>query len=598
MESCVICAETNNRSVRKPIQCQYCDFVACMECCKTYILNETQPKCMNTDCGRIWARSFIAEKFPKSFINTKLKEHKEQILFDRERALLPTTQILVEEIIRKENVNNEMTRVWNKINELRHRYNELRTSLMIKRNLARPVFTRGCPDPECRGFLNAQWKCGLCEKWTCKECHEIKGTENNIEHVCIEENIATAKLLSSDTKSCPKCGEGIFKIDGCFSENTPILLWDRTIKLSQDIIVGDQLVGDDGELRTVLELFTGEDLMYKITQQNGTVFTVNSKHTLVLFDMRDGIIIEIMMSDYMLRDDKDTLFSIILGKNPEHFEDQNEPENELTEAQYYNLTGLNVEPIGNGTYYGWEVNENHRFLLPDFTIVRNCDQMWCTQCHTAFSWRTGQVESNIHNPHYYEWMRRNGTLDRNPEDVPCGRVLDYRYAMKIRKKLLSHIDKINELTGEQEDNESILNYIELIHNLSEKYEGLVQNVIHLNYTELPRYQYNYENINQNLRIQYLRKHISEANFKRILQQQDKRCEKNREILDVINLLVNTTTDIFYNFYDEIKNPEWTCNRDKLNEIEKIRLYANECLEKISHTYSSVKLIFNNNLRMV
>ncbi len=40
--------------------------------------------------------------------------------------------------------------------------------------------------------------------------------------------------------------------------------------------------------------------------------------------------------------------------------------------------------------------------------IDGCDQMWCTQCHTAFSWRTGEEETLVHNPHFYEWMRRTG----------------------------------------------------------------------------------------------------------------------------------------------------------------------------------------------
>ncbi len=40
--------------------------------------------------------------------------------------------------------------------------------------------------------------------------------------------------------------------------------------------------------------------------------------------------------------------------------------------------------------------------------IDGCDQMWCTQCHTAFSWRTGAEEAMVHNPHFYEWMRRTG----------------------------------------------------------------------------------------------------------------------------------------------------------------------------------------------
>ena len=37
--------------------------------------------------------------------------------------------------------------------------------------------------------------------------------------------------------------------------------------------------------------------------------------------------------------------------------------------------------------------------------TEGCDQMWCTECHTAFSWRTGLVVTGVvHNPHFYAWQ--------------------------------------------------------------------------------------------------------------------------------------------------------------------------------------------------
>jgi len=45
--------------------------------------------------------------------------------------------------------------------------------------------------------------------------------------------------------------------------------------------------------------------------------------------------------------------------------------------------------------------------------------MWCTECKTAFSWKSGEiVNGKIHNPHYYEFLRKSqGFVPR--EDNPC-----------------------------------------------------------------------------------------------------------------------------------------------------------------------------------
>ena len=67
-----------------------------------------------------------------------------------------------------------------------------------------------------------------------------------------------------------------------------------------------------------------------------------------------------------------------------------------------------------------------------------CDQMWCTQCKVAFSWRTGKIVIGgvIHNPHYYQYMQQHNQENgqaamHNPGDVACGGVPNY-YHMRHR----------------------------------------------------------------------------------------------------------------------------------------------------------------------
>ena len=571
--TCQICVETYNKSNRLLVNCPYCHYESCRSCVETYVLNETVVKCMNPECAKQWSRKHIRTIFTLVFINGPLREHTEKILFDKERALLPATQPIIEAKIEARKIQKEMDGVNNQMTELYQQLTVMRVELgrllTTKNNVLnrRPrearAFVRACPEEECRGFLSSQWKCGICEKWTCPDCHLVKGYTRDTPHECNEDDVATARLLAADTKPCPKCAAGIFKIDGCFSENTPILLWDGSVKMSQDICVGDMLVGDDGKERTVLETTKGIDQLYEVLQNTGCSYTVNSKHTLVF--SYNNEIIEMMVYDYINLCDKSGFLGI---------------------KQDGTTTQICIENVGVGTYYGWQITDNHRFILPDFTVVKNCDQMWCTQCHTAFSWRTGQVERTIHNPHYYEWMRRTGggEMPRNPMDVPCGRNLDhYLYESMSRLIRTGYIVSTN--------SRAVLNRIDRI----------IRFTIHMMETERPRPP-NYERRNEDLRVNYLMNEISEQVMRDQLQKDDKRHHKNQELADIYTLLGNTVTDIMFRFAEKLEREKDTniakIDDSILNEITKIVEYANECLLDVAHTYSSPKIVIENDLRIL
>jgi len=533
---------------------------------------------MKPDCDKEWSRKFLRENLTNVFLTSKYKEHLENVLFDQEKALMPATQPLVEEKIAKEHMRQQIRDLDLFIDDLYSQRRELERKIQygIKSEKEEKAhFVRQCPANGCRGFLSSQWKCGICEQWTCPECHELKGYNRDCDHKCDPNNVETAKLLAKDSKPCPKCQSLIFKINGCFAKDTPILMWDGSIKMSQDICVGDILVGDDGEKRIVEELVSGEDELFEIKQNKGNSYVVNSKHTLVLKDQMN-IINLIVVDDYLCL--TDTIRKSLYGFKYN------------SDLKY----SIDVLPIGKDNYYGWSVNGNNRFLLPDFTVVKNCDQIWCTQCHTAFNWKTGKFEKNIHNPHYYEWQRKNGGAQRNPGDVECGRELGHYTVGRIQDLAKKYSDLCKtgtqEYTGWNGRKET-----RVTHEYSASVNKICQsirNIIHNNHIELPNFQTDYVIRNQDLRVRYLENVISEEDFKIMIQRNDKKNKKNNEIAQVLQLANTAVTDIVYRFIDSLEKSH--INVDTfLREFEEIIKYCNDIFKDISFTYTTVQYGFTD-----
>ena len=91
----------------------------------------------------------------------------------------------------------------------------------------------------------------------------------------------------SDTKKQKHLQSLKFRIstfynNSCLAPETPVLMWDGSIKRADQVEWGDELIGDDGEKRTVQTVCSGEDEMYEISQKNGDTYTVNSNHYLTL----------------------------------------------------------------------------------------------------------------------------------------------------------------------------------------------------------------------------------------------------------------------------------------------------------------------------
>lgn len=242
MSTCAICFESFNKSTRSQTSCPFCETSVCRTCLQTYVLGDIRdsPPCVNPDCKHEWDRDFLDEQFTRTFRLQTYKEHRETVLRDRERSRLPETQDDAAAYRQATTIYNSEMEVINdlttKINELERKrgiaerrvyqargvldtFGRTRvggTTIVDKKD-AEPKrqFIRACPAVDCKGFLSTAWKCGLCEKWTCHECHELIGPSKDMEHTCDPDKVASARLIEQESKPCPKCGARICKIDGC-----------------------------------------------------------------------------------------------------------------------------------------------------------------------------------------------------------------------------------------------------------------------------------------------------------------------------------------------------------------------------------------------
>lgn len=195
--------------------------------------------------------------------------------------------------------------------------------------------------------------------------------------------------------------------------------------------------------------------------------------------------------------------------------------------------------------------------------IQGCDQMYCTQCHTAFSWERGTIERGIiHNPHYYEFQReRNGGIaPRVNIALRCGGPPD----------LWEVYDKLDQYYELDIDVNLIINAYRLIN--------------HINAVEIVKYPNTVgETDNSQLRVDYLMNRISEKQFVSKLKTKMKKQEKDSETHLVLAMFTTTMSDLFGNIV--------SCKKDDIYihiaTIHELREYTNNSLKKIGLSYGNI-----------
>jgi len=202
------------------------------------------------------------------------------------------------------------------------------------------------------------------------------------------------------------------------------------------------------------------------------------------------------------------------------------------------------------------------------TKISGCDVMFCTQCNTSFNWKTMEIlTKNLHNPHYLEYLRKNGTQRQRDNVVnnctanPTITDFDTRRFSNIRNFCYDV---------------QLFNPFRII---MDKGINVIQYILHIseNANNIRAKINNYEISNRNARINFLLNKINRDTFNEIV---SKNCYEIR-ILTQKEQIVLTAKDISTELIFNLSNNElMAINNSILNILDSSR--SNNSFSKISN----------------
>jgi hypothetical protein len=182
-----------------------------------------------------------------------------------------------------------------------------------------------------------------------------------------------------------------------------------------------------------------------------------------------------------------------------------------------------------------------------------CAQMWCPGCHVAFNWNTGHIERGpIHNPHFYEWADRLG-IAQAPNVNRCeeNRVWYYYGFTNI-------------------PTESRKNFRECHQRLN-----------HIVNNEIGNLRVKVQRINTDLRIKFLRNHMNEEQYKKVLIQREIQHQKDVRMLETLD----TLNMVIVPLLQQLLSQEISFDIF-LNHLKNLEKFVNENITEINNTFRS------------
>lgn len=198
-----------------------------------------------------------------------------------------------------------------------------------------------------------------------------------------------------------------------------------------------------------------------------------------------------------------------------------------------------------------------------------CDQMWCTSCNTPFSWERMEVIKTgaIHNPHYFEFMRRGGDAAPHPIENGCGELPNYHlFSAHMRHNRIEY-------------------------STEQRFSDIIRAITHVTNYEYNKYMPKYTEANLlKLRVQYLLDSYDKDSIKKQLQDLYMADEITRAIRPVLETFVQVSTDLVNEInYDTLRElPDSASKHTYLSGIYEqycsLQKYINEQMDTVCETF--------------
>lgn len=195
--------------------------------------------------------------------------------------------------------------------------------------------------------------------------------------------------------------------------------------------------------------------------------------------------------------------------------------------------------------------------------INGCSQMWCPSCQTTFNYNTGEIDRGIiHNPHYYEWYRKNkqalDTKANNEEN--CNRDINQNQMMR----------HISVAFGYNTAESNRLYYYSRLYG-------------HLGYMIRDIPEHDVKDVKHNLRyrIQWMLNELSDDDFKKILLKEEKQHKYNLNLRHIYTMCQT--------LFNDVSHKVLRCNYKEnvlplIDEYKEVLDYSNRSLKEVAKLY--------------